>query len=47
LGFLGRLTSSQGSKKEDIDKWKKKKKDVQVLGIPRAMQRPINIENRK
>ncbi len=46
LRFLEKLASSQGNK-EDIDKKKKKKKDVQVSSTPRAMQTPINIENPK
>jgi hypothetical protein len=44
---LEKLESSQGNKKEDIDKRKKKKRDVQVSSIPRATQTPTNIENPK
>jgi hypothetical protein len=45
VGYLKNLASSQGNKKEDIDKRRKKKKDVQVFNIPRATQTPANIEN--
>ncbi len=45
--FLEKLASFQGNNKEYIDKWKKKKKDVQVLSTPRTMQSPIDTENPK
>jgi hypothetical protein len=43
--FSEKLVSSQGNKKEDIDKKKKKKKDVQVFGILKATQTLVDIEN--
>ncbi len=44
MGFWEKLASSQGNKKEDIDK-KKKKKDVQVSSTLRVIQTLANIEN--
>jgi hypothetical protein len=41
---LEKLDSFQGHK-EDIDKRRKKKEDVQVSGTPRAIQTPADIEN--
>jgi len=47
LGFFEKFASSQGNKKEGIDKRKKKKKDLQGSGIPWTTQTPIDIENPK
>ncbi len=47
LRFLEKFASSQGNKKEDIDKRKKKNKDLQGSGIPWTTQTPTNIENPK
>jgi hypothetical protein len=44
MGFLEKPASFQRNK-ENIDKRKKKKKDVQVLGTPRVTQTLTNIEN--
>jgi len=45
LGYLDKLASSQVNKKEDIDKKRKRMRDVQVSGTLRATQTPANIEN--
>ncbi len=45
MGYLENLVYSQGNKKEDIDKRRKKKKDVQVSNTLGGTQTPTNIEN--
>jgi len=45
FGIFKKLVSSQGNKKEDIDKRKKKKKDVQVSSTLKATQTLANIDN--
>ncbi len=45
MGYLENFASSQGNKKEDIDKRRKKKKDIQVSNTPRATQTFTNIKN--
>jgi hypothetical protein len=45
-GCLEKLDSFQGNK-EDIDKRRKKKEDVQVSGTPRVIQTHVDIENRE
>lgn len=42
--YLEKLASSQANK-EDINKRRKKNKDVQVFGTPRATQAPMDFEN--
>jgi len=42
--YLEKLVSSQGNK-VDIDKRRRKKKDVQVSSTPRATETPVNIVN--
>jgi hypothetical protein len=42
---LEKFVSSQANKKEDIDKRRKRKKNVQVFGTLRATQTFANIEN--
>jgi hypothetical protein len=44
LGYLEKLVSSQANK-EDINKRRKKKKDVQVSSTPRASQTLVDFEN--
>jgi hypothetical protein len=44
---LEKLASSQGNKKEDIDKKRKKKKDVKVFSTRRAIQMTTDINNPK
>ncbi len=45
MGYLEKIASSQGNKKEDIDKRRRKKKNIQVSNTPRATQTLTNIEN--
>jgi len=49
LRFLEKLVSSQGNKKEDIEKKKNNNKnnnkDVQVFGILKVTQTSVDIEN--
>ncbi len=45
MGYLEKFASYQGNKKEDIDKRRKKKKDVQVSNTPGATQTFVDIEN--
>ncbi len=45
MGYLEKFASYQGNKEEDIDKRRKKKKDVQVSNTPRATQTFVHIEN--
>jgi hypothetical protein len=42
---LEKFISSQANKKEDINKRKKRKKEVQVSGIFRATQTFVDIKN--
>jgi hypothetical protein len=46
FGIFKKLVSSQGNKKEDIDK-RKKKKDVQVSSTLGVTQTPVDIESPK
>ncbi len=43
VGYLEKFASSQGNKKEDIDKRRKKKKDVQVSNTLKAVQTPMTL----